>query len=298
MNQWVNDALETLTSAKTHGYRANAPTASEPAAWAAMALLAHRRVDAAEPLLHWLAERQGADGSVGITAGDAQPGWPTSLAILAWQAAAAAGDRSDLYMQQSASAVRWLLRVSGVPVARSPDMGHDSTLIGWSWALGTHSWVEPTAMAVLALKATGHAGHPRTREAVALLVNRLLPTGGCNYGNTTVLGQLLRPHLQPTGLALLALTGEEDPAERILASEEFLERHLTEQTPAASLAYGILGLAACNRVPAAADQWLASAYQRLTSRDADPWRLALLVLAEAGADAPVIALVQAAGASR
>ena len=298
MESWVEKALQALATAKAHGYRPDAPTASEPAAWTAMALLLHERIDAATPLLNWLAEHQGANGSVGINVTDAEPGWPTSLAILAWQTAATVTKQSELYASQTAAAVQWLLRVSGVPVERSRVMGHDSTLIGWPWVSGTHSWIEPTALAVLALKATGHADHPRTREAVTLLIDRLLPTGGCNYGNTTVLGQMLRPHLQPTGITLLALTGEEDPAGRILASQDFLARNLTVQTPAASLAYGILGLAAYDRVPTLAGQWLEAAYRHTVQRGADSLRLALLILAAAGARAPVIRLVPTESAHR
>ena len=40
--------------------------------------------------------------------------------------------------------------------------------------------------------------HPRNwRNAQAMLIDRLLAGGGCNYGNTVVLGQELRPHVQP-----------------------------------------------------------------------------------------------------
>src|SRR2546428_787916 len=80
-----------------------------------------------------------------------------------------------------------------------------------------------TAMHVLALKAAGHRDHPRTREAVRLLIDRLLPGGGCNYGNTIVLGQELRPQLQPTGLAMLALAGETDPDGRVAMSLAYLK---------------------------------------------------------------------------
>jgi len=50
--------------------------------------------------------------------------------------------------------------------------------------------------------------HPRADEAVQLMLDRILPGGGCNYGNTIVLDQLLRPHIQPTGIVLLALAGD------------------------------------------------------------------------------------------
>ena len=94
-------------------------------------------------------------------------------------------------------------------------VGHDTTLQGWPWVVGTHSWVEPTAINVLALRSAGQAGHPRCREAVKLLLDRQLPEGGWNYGNTTVLGHVLRPQVQPTGLALAALAGETDVRSKV-----------------------------------------------------------------------------------
>jgi hypothetical protein len=71
--------------------------------------------------------------------------------------------------------------------------------VGWAYAEGTHSWVEPTAFAVLALKAASREYQAAAREGVAVLIDRQLPGGGLNYGNTFVLGQLIRPHIQPTG---------------------------------------------------------------------------------------------------
>ena len=157
-------------------------------------------------------------------------------------------------------------------------MGHDSTLVGWPWVLGTHSWVEPTALAVLALKAAGEGDHPRTREAVRLLCDRLLPDGGCNYGNTTVLGQTLRPHIQPTALALLALFGEKENDERILRSVEWLHSAIDKQTAVASMAYGIWALSRFGQTVPHADSCLAAAAQR-SSTIGSPHRMALVLLA-------------------
>ena len=126
----------------------------------------------------------------------------------------------------------WTLSVSGRPVERGDAaqrfVGHDTTLQGWPWVVGTHSWVEPTAINLLALRSAGQAGHPRCREAVKLLLDRQLPAGGWNYGNTTVLGHVLRPQVQPTGLALAALAGETDIRPKVLRSLEWLEHTLAQ----------------------------------------------------------------------
>jgi hypothetical protein len=288
MNAWTTSALDQLCQAKSYGYRVDTSSSAEPVALAAMALAAHERHDAATPLLHWLVERQTPDGNVGIDAEDPQPGWPTPLAILAWRGADQAYSDAPRFASHCSAATDWLLRVSGVPVDKSPAIGHDPALIGWPWVLGTHSWIEPTAWAVLALKACGHSTHARTREAVTLLIDRQLPRGGCNYGNTSVLGQMLRPHLQPTGITLLALAGESDPSGRVAGSLAYLSRSLAADTPAVSLAYGVLGLTAHRFKPAESEQWLAASYGRVDKRGADPLRLALLLLAAAGADTPLI----------
>ena len=260
---------------------------SEPAALAALALLANERADAARRPLEWLANLQSTDGSLGVCALLTAPGWPTSLAVLAWQAARGTPAWDEANAAGIDRGVAWLLERRGVALPLNEEMGHDSTLVGWSWAEGTHSWVEPTAWAVLALRATGRDEHPRAQEAVRLLVDRLLPTGGCNYGNTVVLGQLLRPHLQPTGLCLWAIArmGNTDP--RIAASIRYLESELGPHTPTASLCYGLLGLAAHDRRPATADGWLAAAAARTLKRDPSAHKLALLALAAAPASATI-----------
>jgi hypothetical protein len=180
--------------------------------------------------------------------------------MLAWQRAVVLGDES--FAPALRRATEWLLAARGEPLPRTAEMGHDCTLVGWSWVAGTHSWIEPTAWSVLALKAVGHGQHRRTREALRLLEDRLLPDGGCNYGNTTVLGQPLRPHVQPTGLTLLALEGEAE-TRRLRASLDYLRSALSATTTSASLSYGLLGLAAHQALPAAANDWLAAAAHRL-----------------------------------
>jgi hypothetical protein len=284
---WLHDFCAVLADADAVGYRLGRTPASEPTALAALALVAAGHADAAEAKLRWLAGIQTAEGSVGINAREPSPGWPTPLAGIAWLAGNAAQPtpRSSLpqpppWSRNIRRAVDWLLRTAGNQLPRR-DEGHDTTLVGWPWAIGTHSWVEPTALAVLALKAAGHGGHPRTREAAGLLIDRLLPGGGCNYGNTVVLGQELVPHVQPTGLTLLALAGERDPAGRIERSVEYLLRVLNEHTSPASLAYGLLGMAAHGTQCCMAEEWLVAA-AAAARKHRSALDMALLLLAAAG----------------
>ena len=119
-----------------------------------------------------------------------------------------------------------------------------------------------------------------------MLVERLLSRGGCNYGNTVVLGQELRPHVQPTGLAMLALAGQADSDGRIARSLDFLSANLSVETTSASLSYGLIGLAAHDRFPANASKWLQAAYRRTIARDGAAYKLALLSLAARAPNVP------------
>ena len=135
---------------------------------------------------------------------------------------------------------------------------------------------------MLALKAAGQATSRADREGVRLLIDRQLPGGGCNYGNTFVLGQLLRPHVQPTGIALLALAGEADASGRIAKSVAWLRRSIGPETTPLSLAWALLGLRA-HGVDAAAGRRVARrAHARASASDRSPHKLALLALAAKG----------------
>ncbi len=270
--------LRFLATNSAWGYQVGGPSAAEPAALACLALTCHQQHDDARLPAQWLAAIQARDGSVGVNASQNRPAWPTSLAILAWNHLDTTTGRRE-YTDASARAVRWSLEAHGTTAPRQAHIGHDTTLTGWSWAADTHAWVEPTCMFIMALKAVGQVHHERTREAVSLIVDRLLPEGGCNYGNTIVLGQALLPHIQPTGLAMLALAGEDASDVRIKKSLAYLEQQLSGESSTSSLCYGLMGLAAHGRHPMPASVWLEEAYDRLAQRGASCYKRALTALA-------------------
>ena len=283
---WTHEAIAYLRDAEHWSYAATGTGGSEPAALAALALMAHGEHAAARRALDWLAAQQAADGSVGVATGRPEPRWPTALAILAWRGAMRADESGREYADHMERAVAWALVAAGEPVEAPGVIGHDGSLRGWPWVAGTHSWLEPTALFVLALRAAGHDGHARTREAVRVLVDRLLPEGGCNYGNTVILGQTLLPHVQPTGIAMLALAGERIVDERIERSLALLERASRDGAPTASLCWALLGLAAHGRTPDDTEGMLAAAWRR--ARERGTHRTALLVLAARGRHSPLV----------
>jgi hypothetical protein len=278
---WISEILKSLADHDGWVYcRGNIP-ATEPAAVAACALAGNGMLAEAEQACSWLAELQQTGGCLGISQAQLEPHWPTGVAVLAWREA-------DRFQLQIDKALAWMLSFGGTVAQRSADIGHNTLLQGWPWVEGTHSWIEPTAFSLLALKATGHSAHPRAREAAALLIDRLLPDGGCNYGNSSVIGQVLRPHLEPTGLTLAALHGEPDLDGRIERSLHYLENEISAATTAASLAYAIIGLAAHGRLNCGFHDLLHAAADATCKRGNSPFRLALLALAALGNDCPWI----------
>jgi hypothetical protein len=265
-------AIDRLRSTDHCGYAPDGAWAAEPTALAALALNAHRESSTASHLVQQLANVQLPDGAVTANGEADSPAWTTSLAILAWLAC-------DGFAEQLDSAIAWTLATHGKPSPKNPQIGHDPTLLGWSWAANTHSWMEPTCMFVIALKAAGLGDHARTREGVRVVADRLLPTGGSNFGSTLVLGQPTLPQVESTGLAMLALAGEANSDPRFEKSLHYLEQNINSRTTVASLCYGLIGLTAHNRRIAEAEPLLATALERELSRGASAYKLALIALA-------------------
>jgi hypothetical protein len=212
------------------------------------------------------------------------PCWPTGLTIAAWNAQREKPDHE--YRHSVARAAQWLIHTRGRAAPLRPDItGHNSQLQGWSWVEGTHSWLEPTAYGVMGLRAVSKDDHPRTREAVVLLRDRMFPSGGWNYGNTRTFGRTLRPFPGTTGIVLAALAGERDKAS-IESSIQYLIGELKHVRSPMSLAWGVIGLTECGVRPRAADAWLSESASSALARDVNPLEDALLLLADS--DLPLI----------
>ena len=281
---WQTPLIQRLTSHVTPSgawsYQPGTAGYSEPTALVCLALAAHDGDDALITQgLSWLAAIQRVDGAVPICASMPSPCWPTTVGLLAWLGAPASCGSS--YETACAQSARWLTKTEGRPIEQnSRFFEHDTTLIGWPWIEGTHSWIEPTALAILALDAAGHTNHDRVRDGLQVIENRALEAGGWNYGNTRVLNSTLRPFCSSTGLALMALAGRH-PSTNIDKAIAFLERKLPGVRSPISLGWGLLGLAAWDRRPHEADDWLAEAVDRSMQERPNPHHDALLLLADA-----------------
>ncbi|MDX1394068.1 MAG: prenyltransferase/squalene oxidase repeat-containing protein [Gemmatimonadota bacterium] len=254
MNRAVEQLLDIRSEDGGFGPYPGSDSRTEASAVAALALLRAGGPDAAEraaAAIGWLEARQLASGAWPLGPGQDTPHWSTSLAVLAL-AYAETGDPAAL-----AVGARWLLEEEGrgqpwwvsvlyrlFPERRNVAL--DANLIGWPWASGTFSWVEPTSYALLALKrvpaADADRAAARISEAEGLLADRACVGGGWNYGNRTVLGEDLWPYPDTTAAALFALADRADLPE-VAAALDVLPEMALETGSILALGMAALALA-------------------------------------------------------
>jgi hypothetical protein len=244
-------------------------------AWAVVAFkTCGKDADIVQDLRARLGAEQLDDGRVYISLKHLDAFWPTSLAILAWHG-------STDHINNQTRAVNFLLNTSGRHWERRPDspVANDTSLKGWPWIENTYSWVEPTALALIALRACGYEKHPRAIEAVTLLMDRQLSKGGWNYGNTKVYGKELNSMPGTTGIALQALAGlvsMKQIDKSLIGFKTAVESYFTPF----ALGWSLLGLSAWNERPANSRALILSSLERQKRYGPYPTSLlSLLVLA-------------------
>ena len=158
-------------------------------------------------------------------------------------------------------------------------IGHDSAAVGWPWVDGTHSWLEPTALAILALCREGLAGHPRVDAGIELILNRSAREGWLELWK--------QDRLRPRSASPARPHGPCAPgpgrARRSVAGGGTRAR-IPAPGPSQPGARGLprLGSARPPRhgaCPVEADAWLAASYGRCAGRADATMGLALLLLA-------------------
>jgi hypothetical protein len=251
----MTDSLRALRSARATGagwgYRPDGSSRVEPTAYALLALAAHGEA-LPDNALAWLVGAQRVDGSWGSPDGP-DAAWVTSLAVLALAATDRAGDACRRGRD-------WLLAVRSETAPGSAGTGPlstDASLVGWPWTAGCFGWVEPTAHALAALRATGHRG-PRLDDARRFLLDRRCGGGGWNYGAVSVRDVALAPYPGTTAVALVALAVPGGSA-ALAADVATLAGFLDEPLGAFDLAWIALAMDACEADAAPALARLAKA---------------------------------------
>ena len=122
----------------------------------------------------------------------------------------------------------------------------DPDKYGWPWVADSASWVIPTAFSIIAIKQftvcnRAAASEKRIHLGVEMLLDRVCVDGGWNAGNSVVYGVALRPHVEATAIALLALLDEERTGV-IQKSVSWLRQSADHVDSVSSLAWCILSL--------------------------------------------------------
>ena len=198
--------------------------------------------------IEFLLELQLADGGWPAFEGDPEGSWTTALALCTLNATGdfvAARERAlGWLVTEQGWEGHWFWRWKFKTVDRS--VRFDPDKYGWPWTHGAASWVIPTAFSIIALKQftvcnRTEASEKRIRLGVEMLLDRACVGGGWNSGNSVVDGVPLRPHVETTAIALLALQDEEK-SPVIRAGLDWLRAAAARIESAESLAWGILSL--------------------------------------------------------
>lgn len=198
-------------------YQRGGPSWTEPTAYALLALRAQESV--AEPVergLRWLHAAQLPDGGWPPQPAVRQSTWVTAVAVLLGQAALG----KDVYRR----GIRWIVEQTGEETkflsrVRRLLTGNAQSDPGWAWFPGTSAWVTPTALSILALRKAARGAdasqiRARLDLGTAYLLAHTCSDGGWNHGAARTLDYDARSYPETTGVALLALSGEDAPGVR------------------------------------------------------------------------------------
>ena len=182
---------------------------------AELALAPERHANSSEAIL-FLLKSQLSDGGWPAFLGDSEGSWTTALALCTLNSTGdftAAREKAFrwLYAERGREGHwfwRWKFKTSDRNVRFDPDK------YGWPWISGSASWVIPTAFSIIAIKQftvcnRSEASEKRIHLGVEMLLDRACVDGGWNSGNSVVYGVPLRPHVEATAIALLALQDEQ-----------------------------------------------------------------------------------------
>jgi len=215
----------------------------------ALMALNDRQAPVCDRAINLLLRTQNPDGSWPAFEGDDPEGcWVTSLSLIALRFVHAPSLTTENSIQwlldNKGREGHWLWKWKFRTVDRQVEF--DPGKYGWSWFPGTVSWVIPTAFSLIALKQS-HACcrteqvADRIQVGMEMLRDRACPGGGWNAGNGIVFSAPLKPHIDTTAIALLALT-EDDGKPTSRRALDWLRQACVECSSAYSLAWSSLAL--------------------------------------------------------
>jgi hypothetical protein len=157
--------------------------------------------------ISWLLSCQHQDGGWGINKDDLESGWQTAWALLAMR-------YSNQNQESISKSLEWLSTVGTLDITleefQKPEIPKRDNIGAfiWPWLPGQAGWIEPTAMAVLALEGMTKSQLADFRISAALNYFRQYRSadGGWNIGNATALDTVVIPRAYPTTLVLMALS--------------------------------------------------------------------------------------------
>jgi squalene cyclase len=214
---------------------------------AELALAPERHANSSEAIL-FLLKSQLSDGGWPAFLGDSEGSWTTALALCTLNSTGdftAAREKAFrwLYAERGREGHwfwRWKFKTSDRNVRFDPDK------YGWPWVTGSASWVIPTAFSIIAIEQftvcnRSEESEKRIHLGVEMLLDRACVDGGWNSGNSVVYGVPLRPHVEATAIALLALQ-DEQRTEMVQKSLSWLRQNAASVDSVSSLAWCILSL--------------------------------------------------------
>ena len=214
---------------------------------AELALAPERHANSSEAIL-FLLKSQLSDGGWPAFLGDSEGSWTTALALCTLNSTGdftAAREKAFrwLYAERGREGHwfwRWKFKTSDRNVRFDPDK------YGWPWVTGSASWVIPTAFSIIAIEQftvcnRSEESEKRIHLGVEMLLDRECVDGGWNSGNSLVYGVPLRPHVEATAIALLALQ-DEQRTEMVQKSLSWLRQNAASVDSVSSLAWCILTL--------------------------------------------------------
>ena len=214
---------------------------------AELALAPERHANSSEAIL-FLLKSQLSDGGWPAFLGDSEGSWTTALALCTLNSTGdftAAREKAFrwLYAERGREGHwfwRWKFKTSDRNVRFDPDK------YGWPWVTGSASWVIPTAFSIIAIEQftvcnRSEESEKRIHLGVEMLLDRECVDGGWNSGNSLVYGVPLRPHVEATAIALLALQ-DEQRIEMVQKSLSWLRQNAASVDSVSSLAWCILTL--------------------------------------------------------